>query len=80
MRRIQSVTMGSIALVLKDSISSSQKKVILTSSNACEWLETSVFKWPKVDCEFPSSLPAISSRALMPEPYVVFNFPNLPRS
>lgn len=35
---------------------------------------------PNVDCEFPSSSSAISSKALIPEPYIVFSFSKAARS
>jgi hypothetical protein len=58
----------------------SSRYLILTPSTACECLETSEFRLPKVEREFSSSSLAISSNALIPDPYMVFSFPTLPRS
>ena len=54
--------------------------LILTSSTAEACLETSEFTSTKVDRELLSSSPEMSSKALMPDPYMVFNFPSISRS
>ena len=55
-------------------------ELMLTSSRADEWLETSKFRGENVVCEFPSRSPAIPCRALIVEPNMFLSFPNLPHS